>query len=819
MTALRLTPAAGRVQGSHERLHWVFASGPDERRVRRPADRLLLVASLVVFALAAWASSSAGTVSRWVDSFFEGATPALVRSLASVAFSGGGVWLLVIVITVLVSRRRTLLRDIALAWLVTGGLAVVCGWLVFREVPVLMPELYGSTAPRFPLVRLALAVAAIHVTRPSLATPIRTVNRWVVVGLFVATMILQYGSVSGAVGSVALGFAGSALVRTLLGTSEGVPTLGRVRAALDDLGVPVVDLAFADDEEQGRVRVRVTQADGRRLDVDVYGRDSADWERTNRFWRSMWYRDAKSLLAVSQQQLAERTALALVLAARDRLPVPHVVAVGAAATGDVLLVTAGITLEGHLPEHSALGVPHDGIDANAAAPAVLDAMWAFLHRLHATGVAHGQLRSSVIRMDIVGQPEVGSFNAVGVTDLSDAIVSPRSEDIERDVVAMIALSASAYGAHQAVAAAVRSVPSELLALSLPHLQPAALPREVRLRAKDVDVDELRAAIAEEIGVTEPKLVRLRRVRVYDVIMLVLLVVVANAILGWVGSIDLTTFADEFADASIGWLVVALLVSQTTVIADTVALSGIVSKHVPFGPTIHFQYATSYIGLAVPSDAGRIAMTIRYLRKLGVPTNVAVGQGPFTTVIGWAFDALLLVITAQVVGTSLDLPEDADLSTVITVFIVLVAASIVAAVVVLLVPALRNRVVPAVVDALREMRQSLTDPRRAALVFGGVFARKILFAMTLGAVLAAYGAPQAFATVVFVNTAVSWFAGIMPVPGGIGVAEAGFTLGLVAFGVPEPTALAVAITHRLITTYLPPVVGYFSMRRLERAGFI
>jgi glycosyltransferase 2 family protein len=791
----------------------VFASGRDERRVRRPADRLLLIASLVAFALAAWTSHAGHSVTLWIDSVFDGA-PEFVVALASVAFSAAGVWLIVVVLAIVLSRRRALLRDVALAWLATGALAVLCGWLMFRELPVVIPELSGSTTPRFPVVRLALAVAALHVTRPSFAVPVRSVNRWVVAALAVATMVLDYGSVSAVAGGIALGFAGSALVRTMLGTSEGVPTLSRVRAALDDLGVPVVELEFADDEEQGRVRVHATHADGRRLDVDVYGRDAADWALANRFWRSMWYRDAKSLLGVSRQQLAERTALALLLAARDGLEVPRVVAVGIAGSGDVALVTTAVALDGHL---AAVGEADDPSPHDAA---VLDAMWAFLHRLHAAGLAHGQLRPSIIRVDVDGSREAARA-VVAVTDLSDAVVSPPAEDIERDVVTLLALSAATFGTREAVSSAVRSSPSELLARSLPHLQPAALPREVTLQVKaaDIDVDELRGAVAAEIGVDEPKLVRLRRVRVADVVMLVLLLVVANAILSWLGSIDLTTFVDELANASIGWLVVALLISQATVIADTVALSGIVSQHVPFGPTIHFQYATSYIGLAVPSDAGRIAMTIRYLQKLGVPTNVAVGQGPFTTVIGWGFDAILLVVTARVVGTSLELPDDADLSVVVTVFMVIVAAAIVGAVVVLVVPALRDRVVPAVVGALREMRQSLTDPNRAARVIGGVFARKILFAMTLGAIVAAYGSPQSFATVVFVNTAVSWFAGIMPVPGGIGVAEAGFTLGLVAFGVPEPVALAAAITHRLITTYLPPVVGYFSMQRLERDGYL
>ena len=55
------------------------------------------------------------------------------------------------------------------------------------------------------------------------------------------------------------------------------------------------------------------------------------------------------------------------------------------------------------------------------------------------------------------------------------------------------------------------------------------------------------------------------------------------------------------------------------------------------------------------------------------------------------------------------------------------------------------------------------------------------------------------------------------PGGIGAAEAAISAGLIAIGVDESTAFAVALTQRLCTFYLPPVWGYFSLRWLEREG--
>ena len=60
--------------------------------------------------------------------------------------------------------------------------------------------------------------------------------------------------------------------------------------------------------------------------------------------------------------------------------------------------------------------------------------------------------------------------------------------------------------------------------------------------------------------------------------------------------------------------------------------------------------------------------------------------------------------------------------------------------------------------------------------------------------------------ILANTVVSMFAGFMPVPGGMGVAEAGYTAALVALGVPNAAAMSTAIAFRLVTFYLPPIWG-------------
>ena len=71
----------------------------------------------------------------------------------------------------------------------------------------------------------------------------------------------------------------------------------------------------------------------------------------------------------------------------------------------------------------------------------------------------------------------------------------------------------------------------------------------------------------------------------------------------------------------------------------------------------------------------------------------------------------------------------------------------------------------------------------------------------------------------INISVSLLASFVPVPGGIGVAEFGLTVGLVAAGMPDEAAFATAILYRVATFYVPPLWGFFAMRWLQRNSLL
>ena len=135
--------------------------------------------------------------------------------------------------------------------------------------------------------------------------------------------------------------------------------------------------------------------------------------------------------------------------------------------------------------------------------------------------------------------------------------------------------------------------------------------------------------------------------------------------------------------------------------------------------------------------------------------------------------------------------------------------------VVLVPKFRDPIVLVIRTTWAKIGPLLSSPRRLISVVLANLLVQLLFSLTSYTILAAFGQDVGFADVVLVNVCVALFAGLMPVPGGIGVTEAALTAGYIAIGVDSATAMGAALCYRLVTFYIPPCFGYFAMRSLRR----
>jgi uncharacterized protein (TIRG00374 family) len=205
--------------------------------------------------------------------------------------------------------------------------------------------------------------------------------------------------------------------------------------------------------------------------------------------------------------------------------------------------------------------------------------------------------------------------------------------------------------------------------------------------------------------------------------------------------------------------------------------------------------------------------------MGAPRSEAVVGGAVDDVSNTIVQLALLLLALAFVRVNVDAGQfkaaGPDRRLLIGIGIALLAS----VVVLLAVPKVRTKVMPGVRSALSGLRSVARDRHKRLELFGGTLASELLYALSLGATCLAYGIDLNVGQLVFVNTSASLLSSVVPAPGGIGAAEAALSAGLIALGIDAPTALAIAVTQRLCTFYLPPIWGYLSLRWLERKGYV
>jgi uncharacterized membrane protein YbhN (UPF0104 family) len=393
--------------------------------------------------------------------------------------------------------------------------------------------------------------------------------------------------------------------------------------------------------------------------------------------------------------------------------------------------------------------------------------------------------------------------------------------LDIDVAELLVACTVLVGPERALKNAIDAGWADTIGRVLPYLQRAALTPHLRdlARSHEVGLKELRTAAAAATGQAVPEPAPLRRIRPKDLLLTAALVFGAYLLISKLSAIGFGTIAHEVGKAEPAWVIVALVLAQATFIGSGVSVRGALMTPLPLLPCVVLQSAIKFINLTVPSSAGRIGMNVRFLQRMGAPLPEAVAAGAIDDASETIVQAALFLLVLPFVHVKLDTSQfhgagpDRRLVAAIGIALVISVAVIGA------VPKLRAKVLPPLREALSGLWRVARNRHKRLELFGGNIASELLYAIALGATCLAYGVHLNIGQLVFVNTAASVLSSLIPVPGGIGAAEASLSAGLIAMGVDEPTAFAIAITQRLCTFYLPPIWGYVSLRWLTRKGYV
>ncbi len=777
---------------------------------RRPTDIVRVGVAVALVISAAALTDALVDTQLWT---YEAVTslPGHLSWLFSVLYVGGLVGAVVAVaIAALLGRRTRLVVAIVVAGLVAAasamGLDAGVGSANIDALEAAGADI-GGAQPSFPPLLVAVAVAILAVASPHLSRPARQMVALVVVLGSIGAVAIAAGLPLAVGVGVLLGWGVAAAVHLALGSPAGTPSPTHIASALRDFGIEPAEVTADHEEGWGESRFVVRTGTGDELRVLAIGRDASDAQLISRSWRLLWYRDSGTTLVLTRAQQVERQAFLLFLAEHAGMSVPEIVAVGIAGRADsALLVT-----------QEPVGQRWTDIGAHRLTDAVLDDAWRGLGSLHQARLAHG----NVLASNLLLLPD----ETVAYRDLSRASSSASTFRRRVDAAQLLVATAGLVGVDRALAAVNRALGPEELTAVLPMLQSSVLSRRARAEVdqpKDL-VAQLRASGAELTATEVPELAQLQRVAPASILMAVGAALGVYLLIGQLSSV--ASAGEVFGGAEWGWILAALVLSQLPQLTSAWAMTGSVAINLPYGPTVGVQFANNFTGL-VGGTVATTALVVRYFQKQGQGVAVAVSSGVLNSLAAMLVQAGLvgigLVFTASAFeATSSDSSSAGGSDGRFVVLALVVAVMVVG--VVLVVPRWRARVRaalgPQVQVAGENLRELARNPHKAVPLFAGNAASQLLFALTLGASLHAYDGSLPILQLVVINSLASVLGGVVPVPGGLGVVEAGLIGGLTAAGVPQTTAVAATFTHRLLTCYLPPIWGWLALQWLRRHDYV
>ena len=791
----------------------LFAPVGDGQRRRRGSDGARLVTAALALACCVLIIHYDSRIDRAVTQVIH-PPPRSITWLVTVVYQAGGIGVTIALLALaLIARRWVVARDIALsavlAAVVSGILTLLLGSNGGRPPGILIHGYYM----RFPVFQIALFMAVATAALPYLARGLQRLIEIFIALVALACAVGGHGLPLNVLGSLAIGWGATAVVRLVFGSPLGLPSIGDVYALLGEFGIRPVTVRPSARQVWGVAKFEGTGAGqspvrDERIGIAVYGRDAADARLLTKVGRFLFYRDSGPSLTLTRLQQVEHEAYLTLRAGQAGVAVPEILEAGTAgSSGDALLVC-------RLPP----GTTMSDADAASISDATLDDLYGQLLALRRARIAHGAMSGDALLIDPAAE-------TAAVADFRNATSNASPYQLDRDMAGAIAATAVAVGAEQAAACAARCLDTDVLAGALQHLRRAGLDPVVSrsLRGRRGLLEDVRRLAAQAKSIDVPALAEPRRVSWPTLIMIVGTLIGGWALIGVL--IDVSQSFDTVLGANWLWVIVAFILAQSAFVASAVEGIGSVAGVLPFGRVVAVEVANSFSALA-GGTAAVFATRVRFFQQQGYDASVALSSGAIMTTSSWIATLVLFLVSLPFAWGSIHLeatPQSGGNSKLVWIILAVVVVVAVVAGLALAVPRLRRlaaaKLRPKVRDIWGNLKQVANSPRKLVLLVGGSFAQELVVAMALSVSLRAFDDHLRLPTLIVVIFLAGILGGISPSPGGMGVVEAGMILGLTAAGVAEADATAAVFIQRLFTSYLPPIWGWATLVWMRKREYL
>jgi len=600
--------------------------------------------------------------------------------------------------------------------------------------------------------------------------------------------------------AVAMGLVFGSLTLLVFGSPRPTPHATELLAALRARGMDPTELERLDTSDSTQRYLLTTAVDRGTLIVKLRTPNDRSSDLLERLWATVRLRSSEVERPFSSlKRRVEHEAFATTVASTAGVEVPAFHGLGTTASGTVFLITSRVD-----------GLPLDELDTELVTPSVLANLWLQILDLRRVRLAHRNLTLANVLID--------SDVSARIIDFDRAEISASDRDLDRDVAELLVGLSAKIGVTETVSSAVESLGSDVVAATLPQLQPLALPPEIRTLAKRHKglLDELGAVVRDRTGADAVEFEQLQRIRPRTILMIVAGSLAFYSLLPQLANVDETV--DALGNANLWWLPAIIAASVTTYVFATVSALGAYSLDLPVLATFRSQLASSFTALVAPANAGGMALGVRFLQKAGFTTpaaSSAVGLNALGSIVVHVVLLFAFVSwTGQTGVGSFDLPDTSTALVVIAIVLALCGL-------LLLIAPIRHRVIGPVVKILKSAGKQFgsvfKSPLRVLALFGGSALITFAYAATLGFSVEAFGGGLSIPEICTAFMVAVTIATIAPTPGGLGALEATMIAALAGFGMDHGPAVGAVLTFRLATFWLPILPGWYTFAWMQRNG--
>ncbi|MEV6063323.1 lysylphosphatidylglycerol synthase domain-containing protein [Nocardia asteroides] len=557
--------------------------------------------------------------------------------------------------------------------------------------------------------------------------------------------------------------------------------------------------AFRVDRPAGRGPLLLgTTVDGpeREIVVEMYGKNQRSFGAVKQLWRWITFRSGETApLHGSMHRAVEHRALMGIAIGDLGMADCHQVAV------------AGLDRGWMLYAHT---VPH-GTPIRKLSAQVLPGVWRSLARLHENQISMGDLPPDYVRVS-QGDTLFGGFAA--------AEFGASEAQRQTDIAQLLVSTTSLYGKHEAVSAAIDVLGERAVVTAARRLTKSAMPNGIRKSVPQWTkvMATAREEVRERTGhdrIQSEQLTRFSRNQLIQLVLLFALVYVAYPFFSQV-----PTFFSQLRTLNWWWALLGLVISAITYVAAAAALGACAGWVVRFRDLFLEQLANTFVATTTPAGVGGLALSVRFLQKAGMTTMRATAAVALQQSVQVITHLVLLVVFSIVAGTSTNLahivPDATVLYLAAGVGVGLIGAF-------MFVPTLRrwvnHSVRPQLKEVLGELADLARDPIRFSMIVGGCGAITLGQALALWVSVEAFGGGTDFVAVTIVTMIGGTLASAAPTPGGVGAVEAALIGGLAAFGVPAEIAVPAVLLYRVLTCWIPVLLGWPIMRWMGEKDMI